>query len=545
MGFLSAFLTLMQDFLESLFASSSPEVKKKLQIKQLGNSLKELEPPLYRADGFLLPTFPASLYQLYQILQPISETLATTIASQDKRASEKYRDYLLELVLTPEQQTLRKSFTFAERSAAVANRKVPADKLIEDQGKLFANFLRVLDSKSMQQAEILLAKIDALADFCEFDFNNLFAYFDPAFQRYAGQEGTVAAPSFHPVEVVEVIPVLLDLYYVLSRLDLSAPVIDVISILEAKRNKVALSDELKARTAKIFQSIAWLLQKRVGKDIILTIVRITKDDPEFKPELPTLKTDYVLQYKTRITEFFHSDSKKLLQDQETTEIQTLIESTFGSVELEPLQGYTDATNALIQEFTPFSLEWIRPLEIIKTFTNQYFVPHFQKILQSLIVEGYFNNRSLQSSLSGAYYYCESIPEKFESFEALFGDNQPCSVKILTAYLTELQKGMDFEKPLRQMIENMNGHAKAFVQQSVNQYAEVFNFSTIIIEDNKKSVPEYITNIRTLTSSTKNSESFATLEKEIGVFRNFLEIMKKYAIVGTLSVPVSMTEQAES
>lgn len=545
MSFLSAFVTLMQDFFESLFASSSPDVKKKHQIKQLGNSLKELEPPLYRQDGFLLPAFPASLYQLYQIVLPIRDTLAATVASQDKRVSEKYRDYLLELVLTPEQQTLRKSFTFAERSAAIANRKVPSDKLIEDQGKLFATFLRILDSKNMQQAELLLAKIDALADFCEFDFNNLFAYFDPAFERYAGHDTTVEAPSFHPVEVVEVIPVLLDFYYVLSRLDLSAPVIDVISILDAKRNKTALSEDIKAKNAKIFQSISWLLQKRVGKDILLSIIRITKDDPEFKPEQPTVKTDYVLQYKTRITEFFHSDSKKLLQDQETTEMQTLIETTFGAVELDKLQGYTDATNVLIQEFTPFNLEWIKPLEIIKTFTNHYFEPHFRQILQSLIVEGYFNNRSLQSSLSGAYYYCESIPNKFEEFEALFGDNQPCSVKMLTGYLTELQKGMDFEKPLRKMIENMNGHAKAFVQQAVNQYAEVFNFSTIIVEDNKKTVPEYITNIRTLTASTKNSESFATLEREIGVFRNFLEIMKKYAIVGTLSVPVGMTEQTES
>ena len=545
MSFLSALMALVQDFLESLFASSSPEVKKKHQLKQLENSLRELDPPLYRQDGFLLPSFPASLYQLYQMLLPVRDALAATIASTDKRVSEKYRDYLLELVLTPEQQTLRKSFTLAERSAALANRKIPMERLIEDQGKQFGTFLKILDSKSMQQAEVLLAKVDALADFCNFDFNNLFAYFDPAFQRYTGQDTTVEAPSFHPVEVVEVIPVLLDFYYVLSRLDLSVPVIDVISILEAKRSKIALTEELKAKITKIFQSLSWILQKRVGKDIILTVVRLTKDDPEFKPEQPTVKTDYVVQYKTRITEFFHSDSRKLLKDQEASETQGLIESTFGTIELDTLQGYSDETNALIQEFTPFSLEWIRPLEIIKTFTTHYFEPHFKQILQSLIVEGYFNNRSLQSSLSGAYYYCESIPAKFEEFELLFGDNQPCSVKVMTGYLTELQKGMDFEKPLRKMIENMNGHAKAFVQQTVNQYAEVFNFSAIIIEDNKKAVPEYITNIRTLTASTKNNESFVTLEKEIGVFRNFLEIMKKYAIVGTLSVPVSMTEQTES
>jgi hypothetical protein len=223
----------------------------------------------------------------------------------------------------------------------------------------------------------------------------------------------------------------------------------------------------------------------------------------------------------------------------------LIAATFGTQELDQLTGYNDATNNLLQEFTPFSLEWVKPLQIIKTFSTRYFIPHFRQMLQSVIVEGYFNNRSLQSTLAASYYHCEAIPAKLAEFEQLFGDNQPCSIKIATGYLTELQNGMDFEKPLRKMVENMNAHAKAFVQQSVNHLSEVYNFSTIIIDENKKTVPEYITNIRTLSASTKNQESFSLLEKEIGVFRNFLEIMKKYAIVGTLSVPVSFAEKPES
>ena len=105
--------------------------------------------------------------------------------------------------------------------------------------------------------------------------------------------------------------------------------------------------------------------------------------------------------------------------------------------------------------------------------------------------------------------------------------------------------MDFEKPLRKMVENMNQHAREFVQQAVNNYMEVYSLSTIILEDNKKTVPDYVTNIRTLATSTKNSDSFAWLEREDGVFRNFLEIMKKYAIVGTLSVSAGLQERTES
>ena len=545
MSFLNTILVFLQDFIESLFSSSSPEYKKKHQLKEFSIQLKSANPPLFRQDGFLLPSFPTTLFQVSHFLQPIRETLYNTVASQDKRTADKYRDYLLELALTNEQRAVRKTFTFAERSSAIVAEKTPVEKIIEEQGKQFSQFMKVLDSSSIRRAGLLLEKLDALSDFCQFDFNSFFSYFDPAFKAHCGQDSTVESPSFHAVEVVEVIPVLLDLYYLLSRLDLSPAIIDIVSILDAKNNSEALGEEVSARVHRIFQAVNFLLQNKLNKETILMIIRITKEDPDFLPEQPTITTNYVQQYKNRITEFFHSDSRKLLKEQETNEIQTLIEATFGTRELEPIHGYNETTNTLLQEFTPFSLEWISPLEIIKTFAVHYFEPHFRQILRSVIVEGYFTNRSLQSSISSAYYYCESIPTKLEEFEHLFTDNQPCNVKILTGYLTELQKGLDFEKPLRKMVENMNALARNFVQQAVNQYMEIFNFSLMLLEDNKKSVPDFITNIRTLSGSTKNIESFSLLEKENGVFRNFLEIMKKYAIVGTLSVPAGLQEQTES
>lgn len=545
MGFLDTVLSFFRDFLESLFSSSSPEYKKKQQLKLLSAELKAIEPPIYRQDGFILPAFPATLYQASQFLQPVKETLNATVANPDKRIAERCRDYLIELAMTDEQRAQRKSFTFSERNKALIAQPQPPDRVIEEQGKRFAQFLKLMDSTSIRQVGIILQKIDFLVAFCQFDFNSFFAFFDPAFKAHEGQDTTVVSPSFNAIEVTEVLPGLLDLYYLLSNLDLNPGIVDIVAILEARKNNVPLGEDTTNKTHKIFQAVTWLFQKRIGKAALLSIIRLTKDDPSFTPEQPVDKTDYVLEYKNRITEFFHSDSRKLLKDQRENEIQTLIRNTFGDQKLETLNGYTESTNALLQEFTPFSLEWITPLEIIKTFSRHFFDLHFKQIIRSVIVEGYFNNRGLQTTLATAYYYCESVPTKFLEFERLFAENQPCNVKILTGYLTELKKGMDFEKPLRKMVENMNGHAKAFVQQAVNQYTEVFNFSTIILEDNKKPVPEYITNIRALAIATKNSESYSFLEKEIGVFHNFLEIMKKYAIVGTLSVPGSLTEQTES
>lgn len=545
MEFLNSLLSFFRDFLESLFSSSSIEFKKKQQLKQIAANLKTIEPQLYRQDGFLLPAFPTALYQMFQFIVPISELLSSTIACADKRIAERNRDFLIEVALTNEQKELRKSFVYTERTKTLIANTVSTELLIEEQGKHFGQFLKILESPTLKNQGVLIEKIFCLNDFCQFDFNGFFSNFDPAFKTHSGQTTTVDNPSFKPLEVAEVIPQMMDLHYLFSRLDISKPVLDLLGELEAKKQNVELTTNITSRMERIFQALLYLIQKKISKENILGIIRLVKNDPDFVPEQPSLVVNHIEEYKQRLTEFFHSDSRKLLKEQQSNEIQVLLNETFGNRALEKLTGYTDTTNQLLQEFTPFSLEWIKPLEIIKTFLVHYFMPHYRQFLHSIIVEGYFANRSLQSSFAASFSYCEYIPAKLREFEQLFEDNNSCSLKIMTGYLTELQKGMDFETPLRKMVENMNKHARDLVQKSVTQLSEVFNFSLIILEDNKKPLPDYITNIRMLAGSTKNAESFSFLEKEQAVFRNFLEIMKKYAIVGTLSGSLSLAEQTES
>lgn len=514
-------------------------------MRTLAQELKAIEPPIYQQEGLLLPSFASSLFQVYQFLEPIRTLLFETIANPDRRAAERNRDYLIESSMTKEQQAIKDTFTFAARSEDLVAPLIPLERIIENQGHHFSQFIKILDTPAFIQTATLLEKLDRLNDFCTFDFNNFLSYFDPAFKTHAGLETSVESPKFSSVEVTEIVPVLLDFYYVLSVLDISTPIIDIVSILEAKKASIPLSEEIRSRTGRIFQAVSWLLSKQLSKNILLAIIRLTKGDPVFLPEQPKSEGNYLTLYKERITERFHNDSRKLLEKQHEDEIEALLHATFGEQKLEILNGYNETTNNILQEFTVLTLEWIKPLQIIKTFSKHYFDSHFKQFLKSIIVEGYFTNRSLQTALSSAYYYCESVPLKLVEFEALFNDKQPCSISIVTGYLTELEKGLDFEKPLRKMVENMNYHAKTFVQNAVTHFAEVFNVSTLLLEDNKRSVPETVTNIRTLSGSSKNIDSFLFLEKEVGVFRNFLEIMKKYAIVGSLSGSSSVLAETES
>lgn len=545
MTFLEDLFRIVQDFLESLFASSSPEYRKKTELRHIQTDLRALNPPIWRGDGTLLPAFPTVIHQVNNFLAYVREILDATVSAPDKRTSERFREMLFEAELPPDQGVARDHLTLASRTQDLADSRETPERAVEEQGKRLAQYLKQLEGPAGKQAEAKVLAVLALADFCHFNFNEFFSFFDPAFSSHIGQGTTVENPSFKTVEVAEVIPSLLDLYYLMTDLRIGESLALSVATLDSFRKKTGLSEELRLKASRLFQAIGYLLEKRIPASTILSIIRVAKDDPAYVPEHPNEKVAFLEHYRARLTESFDSDSRKLLKDRKNDENRQKLKEVFGDAELSGLEGYNEGTNALVQEFTNQSLEWVEPLRILRTFTDRFFTPHFATIIRSVVVEGYFNNRTLQSTMSSTYYFCEMLPGKFADFERLFEEGEPCSLKILAGYITELEKGMDFETPLRKMIVNMNDFAKAFLQQTVVEYLELYKFCLLIIEDSKKSVPEVITNIRTLVTSVKNAESFRVLEREIGVFRNFLEIMKKYAIVGALSVSMHAGEQAEN
>lgn len=144
MAFLSRILEIVQGFLESLFASSSPEYKKKSQLRAMAQDLRRMEPPVYQHNGgMLLPSFASALFQIYQFLEPIRTLLSETIANQDRRAALRFRDWFLELAVTPEQRTALDSLAFSARTQEMIAGQQTPEQIIEEQERRFSLFYTV------------------------------------------------------------------------------------------------------------------------------------------------------------------------------------------------------------------------------------------------------------------------------------------------------------------------------------------------------------------------------------------------------------------
>ena len=109
----------------------------------------------------------------------------------------------------------------------------------------------------------------------------------------------------------------------------------------------------------------------------------------------------------------------------------------------------------------------------------------------------------------------------------------CNLIEIQGYVAEIEKGKDMKKQLQKIVEIANMQAKAVVQTGSKAYADLYAFTEHLLEDIKAPTPELITNIKALAVSSKNKESFTRLEQDRHIFAMFLEIMKNYAVFGSL------------
>lgn len=542
--FVNTVITSIQDFFESLFFSSSPEYKKKKQLKLYAAEIKKLNPPLYRTDKILLPAFASLLYQLYHFLQPIKAILDKTVNSADLRVSEKYQDMFFEAMYSDDQKNQRKTFSFQMRNQTLAQCKnyEETEQKIQEQIHDFKNFIKNAQTPAFKTREQDLIKLFYLSDLCNFDYAAFLNRFNKNLQLTAATPPSISQDSFEEVFAGDVVKNLLDLQFIVQSVSITPSLID--NVIFLARNSGNTADDMGDKLEKTLQAIENILSKQLKRNTIPIMLKLIKDEPNFEEKVTVVEAKPLRDYIDRVSEVFQADSKRLLKIMKETNIAGLIDKCFGDTPLKPLEGYNARINDAIQNLTTISFDWVKPLELLKAFTERYFETDYKTFLQSLLIEGFFANKQVEGQYAAIYRSCEILLNKIKAFEQLFRPKGQCNIQEIQGYIAEIEKGKDLKKQLQKIVEIANMQAKAIVQMGSKAYLDLYNFTEHLLEDLKAPTPELITNIKAISVSSKNKESFAHLEQDRQVFAQFLEIMKNYAVFGSIDKEKSGTEAAK-
>src|SRR5512141_371027 len=95
---MSSFITHLFDMILTALGVSSPDVRKRREIRKLQNELKAEAGTIFRSqNNLLLPPFAGAVLEFHKLLMPLYEIVKPTIDEFSNPNADRYWDYLIML----------------------------------------------------------------------------------------------------------------------------------------------------------------------------------------------------------------------------------------------------------------------------------------------------------------------------------------------------------------------------------------------------------------------------------------------------------------
>lgn len=513
-----------------MFFAGEEDVNSQKALRYIMQEVKKCKYPVYRNDNTVLAGLPMIIHELYRITLPFKNILKESVCSNDIRVSSFFLDKLVEISFSEQQKKLRENIAFSKRMEQFSDLvSDDFDQKIKDQTKAFDDLLFSLNEPAFKAMDIKISKLFTFFDFCSFQFNTFFAYFDPGFNAIINTDTVKEHYSFENVDGMSILQEILDLDYLIRNITIDDHLLEGLIFINSILPEDKQADELYIKKNLKFFSSA--LENNLGTNTLINLARLIKKDPKFEDTTKSPRAfSETEEYKTRLIAAFSADTKKILKLRQDAQMVSLIGDLFGDIEIISLEVYNEVLNNKIQSLTGHSLDWIKPLEIVKTYSKVFFEPAIEPFLRELLVEGLFEDRKMKSDFAADYYFCSSIIEKIDGMEKVMYGKNESSVELIRGYLTRIEAGGDFEKALSKILDDINLRAKKLLEEAGKHYLDLLKFCKLIIKDSYKPVPENVHNITAMINSTKNKDRFAAFANGIENFEKMIELLKRYVVI---------------
>ena len=521
-------LQILTGIFESIFKSSSPEVKKRQALGKIESELKAIQPCMFKA-GMLQPNFAELFRILYESAKSIDDLLSETISSDDIKRSNFYENQLLLTGFTGMSQEKLEKLSLENRKQDVMNSNQPMNKVFETQRHTLEFLIKELNTPEFIKIDEVIAKLQQLTDICRFNYLSVIHHFDAEYNGFnPGYE-----PVFVPCIPDSMASSFQDLYYLTSNFKTSKALANaLIALVQLEKGK-KYADSDGERYIGYLKKINAVLTKYLPAETLLKFIRLAKRDPDFVPQSASYAAKSRQKFANSMQEKFESDSGKIKTEINDNRISLEMKKLFNGLELETLDGYSIENDRKIQDNTSFAYSWIMPLQIIKTFLIKYLDEPIRVFLNDIVIEGFFNNPSDKSNFSTTVFACLECGELITNFEKSFDRGQKYDQAVLESYIQDGRKNADFIKKLEKTVENINEEAHQLVQTITSNLYDLYKLLNELLIDSKKTKPDVVSNIKVLMTSSRNRDSANQLEQQFELWMIFLEIMKNYAIIGEI------------
>lgn len=524
MGFLKA----LKELFESVFMSSSPEVKKRLEIRKIENELKLLPSQILK-NGMLQPNFAELFRVLYENTKPIDDILSKTINTGDLQRNGRFEYELIITGYDAESQEKLERLEYENRKQEVMESDSPMNKIIESQKRSLENLLKQLTSPVFLKIDDTLCSLKQLADICRFDYINIIRLFDSDFDGLVSS----ALGNTVPVSPAAVADVLQDLYYLTGNLRINVAESRAVCALKQLLTGQTLSASEAEKIAEHLRKINSVFTKYLPQDTLKNIICFGKSNSNLTFQFATYHSNSLKNFIDFMQKRFASDTERIKGVIKDYTVSFEIKELFGDQPLENLKVYNSDTNEFLRVNTPYSFVWITPVQVLKTFMSVFMTQAVKTVLNNIVIEGFFNNQSYKADFSSTIYALNEIENQIKEFEDSFDKEGRNNEAELRGLVQDSRINADFLKKVGTMVDNINDQAHKLIQETSRVLYQLYIEIGELIVDSKKSKSDMVSNIKVLLASARNHDGAGMIEQQQENWKLFLKIMKNYAIIGEI------------
>ena len=363
-------------------------------------------------------------------------------------------------------------------------------------------------------------------DLCRFNFAAIIHPFDANFTTI----DMSYKPLYQEVPLIRIGNAVEDLYFQIEGLQISTAVVQAVIALARLKNNGALSASRADAYTENAKRIAYIITRVLTPQRLQALIRIYKENAEYKPSSVEYRESARKNFAAWIQQQYLADEQRIKAELKDDRLSSELSKLFNGAPLATLAGYDASTNEKLRANTALSFEWITPMQILKTFLQQYLAQPIQALLNNIIIEGFFNNQTYKSEFSSNVYVCRECGGRIKSFENLFSRGKMFDTAILESYIIDSHKDSDFYSKLETMVAAINASAQKIIQEEIHHLQTVYIQINELLADAKKANSEIISNLRILMMSSRNRDGIDLLERQLPNWAIFFEIMKNYTII---------------
>jgi len=362
-----------------------------------------------------------------------------------------------------------------------------------------------------------------LASLCAFDFHLFLRRFDPRFDPARADY----APAFAEIPGEEALNELLDLYFVIARLQISDGVTRNVRFLASRLHSDESydADGITRAVGRVREA----LPLAVPGPLLLDLIRVVREDAAYAPKAEQGTEEHLAAFKRKVTEQYERDRERMAREAGRAALDADVRALFEGVDLLQLRGYSDDDSTLLLRRGIDGFDLVFPLRVLKSFALARYENRLMDSVKQLLVEGAFRDRRFQESLSEAALACESVSARAEEFESAFADGGPFSSSVIHRSLDATQRGKSaVGAELYRIIRGANKQARTVLEEGSGAYYRLAILLKEVLGDYKLRAPEKVVNIRVI-GGDNNGAFVASLAHGYADIRRLIQIVKQFAV----------------